>query len=232
MERSSRLLRVLVAGLLAAGVSGKAQAVTDLDAIRVWGFTQGGWMINGWGGGGGGGYWGGTSTSQPTAEEQCMFFGMGCEDFAPTCPSLLASAPQGCNLAEPPAPTTNGCGAGPTAGIVPDYLIVNGIPAVQFGSMFTEPCNAHDECYGRFRSGKRHCDEQLELDMIESARQHIPWFQWMAFEPFVLAQASAYRRALESPPIALIARQAYDAAQVEGKCRAVADAAEAFKCEV
>lgn len=230
MERSSRLLRVLVAGLLAAGVSGKAQAVTDLDAIRVWGFTQGGWMINGWGGGGGGGYWGGTSTSQPTAEEQCMFFGMGCEDFPPTCPSVLASAPSGCNLRSPPVLAPDGCGSGPTAGIVPDFLIVNGTPATSLGSIFTWACNQHDRCYGRYKASKNSCDMKLEEDMINSAMAEIPAVQWPYYEPHVKLQAAAYRLALQNPPISIISRQVYDSSQEKGKCRDISKIANQFDC--
>src|SRR5690606_33804701 len=206
------------------------QAVTDLDAIRVWGFTQGGWMINGWGGGGGGGYWGGTSTSQPTAEEECMLFGFGCESFLPTCESVLASAPSGCDLRNPPPVTTNGCGAGPAAGIVPDLLIVNGVPAIQFGNVFTTACDDHDVCYGTFKVSKHTCDQNLESDMIQAARDRIPPLQWPIYEIHVRFQAALYRVALENMPIRLVSQQAYSAAQQQGKCRNVADAANHYGC--
>lgn len=228
MDGSSRLLRVLVAGVLAMGVGGNANAApTDLATIKVWGFTQGGWVIGS--AGGGGGYWGGASTSQPTAEEYCMYHGFGCEDFLPTCPSVLMSAPSGCDLNNPPPRTADGCGAGPTAGIVPDFLVVNGVGAA-FGNIFTEACNAHDHCYGEFKSGKHRCDAQLEVDMIAHARDRIPTAVWPVFEPHVRLQAAAFRVALEQPPIAWIAQSAYTAAQNEGKCRSVALAAAEYGC--
>ncbi len=129
----------------------------------------------------------------------------------PTCSDLFGTVPNGCDIRNPPQLTTNGCTG------TPDGLIVNGLPATSLGAIFTDACNQHDACYGAFLATKSKCDTNLGEDMVAFAQERILPAQWAYYEPHVRLQAATYASFLSTD---FISMGKYEAAQIEGSCRA------------
>lgn len=135
------------------------------------------------------------------------------------CETIVANAPEGCDVRHPPELVRNGCGTGATATIVPDSLIVNGITVDRFGNLFTSACNRHDVCYGTAGTNKDACDFALGTDMYNKARDVIPSNQWAYYESHVIVQAGFYSAFLRSRFGKVFSDKAFQAAQVDGFCR-------------
>ena len=149
-----------------------------------------------------------------------------------TCEELKAAVPRGCNLSDPPKLIPNGCGAGATTGIVPDFLVVNGVPIERFGNLFTSACNLHDFCYGTSAQDKDECDIALGRDMLSKARDVIPERQWAYYERHVIVQASAFSAFLRSSTGSMFSNAAYGSAQLAAVCRSIYSAAVEANCEI
>lgn len=221
MQNHSRLLRVVLAGIIGfsatpSAVHANATDATTLERVVATGISSGGWSWPGWPSygstaGGSDGWWGGASS------------GSGGQDsnYAPACDDLLSTTPSGCNVYSPPVLAVNGCTGSP------DGLIVNGLPATSLGAIFRGACNTHDECYGSYLSDKSTCDANLGEDMITFAQQEIPAAQWAYYEPHVRLQAATYAIFLSTDFISL---GKYKTAQIEGSCRAHAQLLADYAC--
>lgn len=225
MNRNSRLLQLVVAGVLLSQGGTTAATTYDDDTVTV-----------------PGSYWGGTSTTfdyYPEPPDEVYDYDVydfsgdgydsgGGDSEEPTqenteyCEAIEGLVPPGCDLRNPPVLTVNGCGGGMFTYAVPDYLVVNGVPVFRLGAIFRDACNAHDTCYGTYLADKATCDAQLEQDMIGFARSELPSFQWYAYGAFIRMQAAAYSNALQTQPILSIANGLYGEAQLQGSCRAYA----------
>ena len=148
------------------------------------------------------------------------------------CAAIKAAIPDGCNLKSPPPLVPNGCGAGVTAGIVPDFLIANGVPVERFGNLFTSACNRHDVCYGTLGKDKDQCDIALGIDMLNKAKDVITGRQWVFYESHVIVQASAYSAFLRSSFGSIFSNSAFGSAQVAAVCRSLQSAAVEANCEL
>lgn len=146
------------------------------------------------------------------------------------CDAISARAPATCDLSNPPILIRNGCGTGATANIVPDSLVVNGIPVTRFGNVFTSACNRHDTCYGTSGSHKDSCDNALGVDMYNKAKDVIPADQWAYYESHVIVQAGFYSAFLQSRFGRVFSDQAFEAAQVDGLCRSLSSSAISTGC--
>lgn len=166
------------------------------------------------GGGGGGGMF--EDSSGPIGEGEVT---------VDNCTWLQANTPAGCDPADPPRVTLDGCT------VVPDYLVVNGTPATSLGAVFTSPCNKHDRCYQTLGSNKQECDTQLEHDMIQAAQESIPSSQWAYYESHVRLQAAAYAYGLYNN-IPLVTTLIFNYRQSQAACRAHVAALKANNCPV
>lgn len=151
------------------------------------------------------------------------------EEKKAECDAIAAKVPTGCNLTNPPLLTTNGCGGGMFANLVPDYLIVKGTPVTRLGPIFTAACNTHDRCYGTYPSDKAACDEDLRGNMIRVIYERFSPTQQFAFGNYVVAQANLYSDMLQGAA-RTIAQGFFDAGQAAGTCRALSAEAKAADC--
>jgi len=208
----SRVLRCVVAALIAAGAFAGGQAVANsfcsISGCQVRPPT----LIPGYGGGGGGGGWGNDGNSgDPEREYQATW----CMDF----PHEVGK--YGCDVYSPPPLTVNGCGA--SAGTpVPDFLLspVNPGVAASFGGIFAEACNRHDSCYGTAGASKAVCDEALNRDMVNMGKEKISVPLVYLFDAAIRGQAWAYSRYLQWDwVLPWNSEQHFNRAQDEGYCR-------------
>ena len=222
MNDSSRLLGVVVAALLAA--SGNAAASVqpakktyNLDSVEAeppdrYDFS---------GSVGPGGYYDGAS--RPERND----WGRWEEPDPPTCDDVLGMAPDGCDLANPPVFLANGCGGGPTAGYVPDslVLVVNGSVTLAFEDLFTPACNDHDACYAAQPGNKQNCDDRLPEDMLLQARTRVPPMVWRSFGTQIINQINLYGAFFDSSVGSKISEGFFQSAQDESLCRSISNAA-------
>lgn len=213
----SRVLRVLIATSLAIMIPGQtaAQTIYDLPGVTVtW---PGGWGEQGGGSGGG---WGGSYTDYEPKYDSGEAL----------CADLESTKPADCDVWNPPPMDENGCGSGATASIVPDVLIVDGVPVDRFGRIFEIACNIHDQCYGTFNADKGQCDANLGHDMVAEAKRQIPSDQWAYYERHVNFQAAAYSLFLSQEPGNTLSKSAFVKAQSEGSCRAHSGLLREYNC--
>lgn len=225
MNRNSRLLQLVVAGVLLSQGGTTAATTYDDDTVTV-----------------PGSYWGGTSTTfdyYPEPPDEAYdydvydFSGDGYDSGGgdttdsnevdqAVCDAIAAEAPEGCDPLHPPQFVANGCGGGMFTGLVPDYLLVNGTPVTRLGPIFADSCNRHDHCYAIYPGDKDQCDAKLGYDMVERARRLLSDLQWRYYERHVRFQAALYNTALQTQPTLTLANYFFNTAQAEGKCRNVA----------
>ena len=226
----SRLLQVVIAGLLLCPAQASA-TIYDDERVPVIGDRTG---IDY------GSYFGGVSTdyyyrdieersgpdgSSGSGDEEPVS-----EDEQALCNAISALVSAECDLKNPPVLTVNGCGGGTSANLVPDYLLVNGVPVVRLGAIFSEACNEHDRCYGTYLFDKEECDASLTLDMIDFAKARMSSVQWLFYQVHVRVQAMNYGAVLQQAPIKAIADGLFASAQAEGACRAFAKNAKEAGC--
>lgn len=218
MEKS-RLLRVCITALVLGTTSAvvKSSEPYVLDTIRVCAYCG----SSSTGGRSSGSYFGGSATD--FTSEAYEYVEM------PSC-SELEAAVDGCDIRNPPLLAVDGCGSGWTAGIVPDYLWVNGLPATSLGPIFTEACNMHDRCYGTYGRDKDQCDLQLYNDMIAYAQTSISAAQWGYYAPHVKNQAELFASSLHDGIASGASKNAYLNAQGQGLCRNAHDVAKSLGC--
>lgn len=223
MSKPSRLLRVVVIATL--GMSGNALASIEEDAYdlpRIRAIIPSD-PYSSTGGSGGTGYYGAASTFDDSA------YNYDDDSFpvpeAPACEDLYASAPDDCDLANPPVLTTNGCGGGPTAGIVPDSLVLvdDGSIWIGYPGLFSNACNRHDKCYGTHPGDKTTCDDTLMSDMLDSARNQISPIVWQRYGASIMNQINGYGAFFRSSVGGDISMIFFNSAQKEDVCRAYSD---------
>lgn len=229
--RKLLLLVILVVGTFGTGVSVASNPV-DVGRVQVHSLYRNiplGQL------GFGSGPFGALSGGNPWGPDDCPAFttymvierdAAECVPQSDACQFYKDSKPANCDLNNPPPRRVDGCGSGVTAGVVPDQLIVNGLPASSLGNIFTDACNAHDDCYAADYPnepgslvGKEECDIKLGQQMLNDARIKIPSEQWAYYESHVIVQAAAYSLALQNQPTATFANSAFRNAREEGSCR-------------
>lgn len=236
MNRNSRLLQLVVAGVLLGHAAGADATIYDDERVAV-----------------PGDFWGGASTSVDPYENYYGGYtdfvlndidysnggsgGSGIDgtnqadvDDTALCNAISDLVPADCDLRNPPLLTVNGCGGGMFTYAVPDYLAINGVPNFRLGPIFKKACDLHDTCYGTYLMSKDACDAQLAKDMVILAQDSLSSFQWFIWHNPISSQAVLYSSALQTAPILSIANGLYDIAQGSGACRAYSDDAEAAGC--
>lgn len=225
MNQQSMLLRVVI--LLTLGLSANAHATIeedafDLDRVRATLPDDSGTYNNSHDS-----FFGGASSFDDSAYYDDDSFPV---PDVPSCDELWDSAPEGCNIANPPTLTTNGCGGGPTAGIVPDSLVLvdDGAVSIAFPGLFSNACDRHDRCYGTHPGNKGDCDAALANDMLTSARNTIPPIMWRRYGSTVMNQINGYGAFFDSSVGTSISMVFFNSAQSEGLCRAYSHSIELY----
>lgn len=234
MNRNSRVLQLVVAGVLLSQVGMAAATIYDDDPVVVPGSDDDGRVTVV------GNYFGGVSTTYdygPDTVEDNDYSNDGrggnedsAEEKADLCRALSELAPVGCDLRSPPRLTVNGCGGGIFVNAVPDYLAIGGVPNYSLGPIFENACNKHDTCYATYLMDKVACDEKLSGNMIRDTQNQLSDIAWFFYQNAIRSQASLYSSALQTAPILSLANGLYADAQVSGKCRAYAEGADAAEC--
>lgn len=223
MDNHKRMFRLILLATL--GIAGDASAYSEEDAYdlpRIRAIFPPPEDV--YGAGGGGGYFGAASTFDDNAYsyERDLFP----EPEAPTCEQLAGSAPEGCDVTRPPELATNGCGGGPTAGIVPDSLVIASGNQISMGfpGLYTDACNRHDTCYGTHPGDKRACDDALVSNMINAARDAIPPIVWQRYGAGIMDQINGYGAFFRSSIGTQVSMVFFNGAQEEDICRNYSDA--------